>query len=227
MQSRRFPGVPASRESIALPRSFFVQVMPQVEDAAELKAIMCIFYLLGSREERGGFVTYGELLSQAASMLEMEGDTLRRSLSLAVKHGAVLRSTVRVGEKWEEAYFAGTESGREAVERAGRGELSFEEEVGEGEQPGNIYVLYEQNIGIITPMIAEELKEAEKLYPRGWIEEAFREAAVLNKRSWRYIARILERWATEGKDSGEHRQGTKAGGADKYIKGKYGHRVKR
>ena len=201
--------------------------MPQVEDAAELKAIMCIFYLLGSREERGGFVTYGELLSQAASMLEMEGDTLRRSLSLAVKHGAVLRSTVRVGEKWEEAYFAGTESGREAVERAGRGELSFEEEVGEGGQPGNIYVLYEQNIGIITPMIAEELKEAEKLYPRGWIEEAFREAAVLNKRSWRYIARILERWATEGKDSGEHRQGTKAGGADKYINGKYGHRVKR
>jgi len=223
MQSR----VPASKECVALPRSFFVQVMPQVEDAAELKAIIYVLYLLGSREGRGGLVTYGELLAQAASMLEMEGIALRRCLRLAVKHGAVLRSTIRVGGKWEEAYFANTESGREAVERAGRGALSSEEERGEGGQPGNIYVLYEQNIGIITPMIAEELKEAEKRYPRGWIEEAFREAVVLNKRSWRYIARILERWATEGKDSGEHRQGTKAGGPDKYIKGKYGHRVQR
>ena len=199
-----------------------------MEDAGELKAILWVLYLLGSREESGGFVTYGELLSRAASTQEMEGNALRRCLSLAVKHGAVLRSTVHVGGKWEEAYFANTESGRRSVERVRRGELaSVEEERGEEGQPGNIFVLYEQNIGIITPMIAEELKEAEKRYPRGWIEEAFKEAAVLNKRSWRYIARILERWATEGKDSGEHRQGTKAGGADKYIKGKYGHRVQR
>lgn len=223
MQSR----VPADRESVALPRSFFLQVMPQVEDAAELKAIMHVLYLLGSKGGGDPFVTYGELLAQAASMLEMEGDTLGSCLNLAVKHGAVLRSTVRTGGKWEEAYFANTESGREALERARRGELSLKEEMGDGGQGGNIFVLYEQNIGIITPMIAEELREAQKLYPRGWIEEAFREAAVLNKRSWRYIARILERWATEGKYSGEHRQGTKAGGPDKYIKGKYGHRVKR
>lgn len=218
--------VPSDRECVALPRSFFVEVMPQVEDAAELKAMLWVLYLLGSREESGGFVTYGELLSQAASMLEMEGNTLRRGLVLAVEHGAVLRSTVRAGGKWEEAYCANTGSGKRAVELARRSEVSAVEE--DRQRPAaNVFVLYEQNIGMITPMIAEELKEAEKLYPRGWIEEAFREAAVLNKRSWRYVARILERWATEGKDSGEHRQGTKAGGPDKYIKGKYGHRVKR
>jgi DNA replication protein len=220
--------VPSDREYVALPRSFFVEVMPQVEDAGELKAILRVLYLLGSREASGGFVKYGEMLSRAASTQEMEEATLRRCLSLAVKHGAVLRSTVRAGGKWEEAYCANTESGRRVVERVGRGELPAAEEEREEEgRPGNIFVLYEQNIGMITPMIAEELKEAEKLYPRGWIGEAFKEAAVLNKRSWRYIARILERWATEGKDSGEHRQGTKAGGPDKYIRGKYGHRVKR
>jgi DNA replication protein len=80
-----------------------------------------------------------------------------------------------------------------------------------GHQPPavNIFTLYEQNIGMITPMIAEELKEAEKLYPPRWIEEAFKEAVTLNKRSWRYIARILERWASEGKDSGEHKRDIK------------------
>jgi len=80
---------------------------------------------------------------------------------------------------------------------------------------------------MITPMIAEELQEAEKLYPPRWIEEALKEAVTLNKRSWRYIARILERWASEGKDSGEYKRDVKKDGPDKYVKGKYGHLVQR
>jgi DnaD/phage-associated family protein len=91
----------------------------------------------------------------------------------------------------------------------------------------NIFDLYEQNIGMITPIIAEELKEAERLYPPQWIEEAFKEAVTLNKRSWKYIARILERWASEGKDSGEYKRDIKKDDPDKYIKGKYGRFVKR
>jgi DnaD/phage-associated family protein len=67
----------------------------------------------------------------------------------------------------------------------------------------NIYGLYEQNIGLINPMIADELREAEELYPEVWIEDAFREAVGQNKRSWRYIASILERWEREGRGHGE------------------------
>jgi len=67
------------------------------------------------------------------------------------------------------------------------------------ERQGSVFQLYEENIGPITPLIAEELKEAEELYPYEWLEEALREAALLNKRSWRYASRILERWATEGR----------------------------
>jgi DnaD/phage-associated family protein len=76
-------------------------------------------------------------------------------------------------------------------------------------------------------MIAEELKEAEKLYPADWINDAIKEAVSLNKRNWRYIARILERWSSEGKDSGAHKQDFKKTDPDKYIKGKYGHMVRR
>ena len=32
------------------------------------------------------------------------------------------------------------------------------------------------------------------------MEAAFREAAANNRRSWKYIARILERWKIEGPD---------------------------
>ncbi|QLQ07827.1 MAG: DnaD domain protein [Anaerolineae bacterium] len=67
----------------------------------------------------------------------------------------------------------------------------------------NIFVLYEQNIGLLQPIIADELRDAELRYPADWIEDAFRIAVEQNKRAWRYIRAILERWATEGRDAVE------------------------
>ena len=95
------------------------------------------------------------------------------------------------------------------------------------EQP-DIFSLYEQNIGMLTPMIAEELREAERLYPETWIKDAIKEAVSLNKRNWRYIAKILENWSAGGRSNGTYRRdSTKKTGSDKYIKGKYGHMVGR
>ena len=64
----------------------------------------------------------------------------------------------------------------------------------------DIFTLYEQNIGPLTPILSERLKEAEKLYPAAWVEEAFAEAVNYNRRSWAYIARILENWAANGRE---------------------------
>lgn len=55
----------------------------------------------------------------------------------------------------------------------------------------NIFQLYEQNIGIVQPILVDELKEAEKEYPAQWIQEAFLEAANRNARNWKYISKIL------------------------------------
>ena len=63
----------------------------------------------------------------------------------------------------------------------------------------NIFTLYEQNIGVLTPMIAEELKDAEKEYSAEWIEEALKIAVEQNARKWSYVQKILGRWQTEGK----------------------------
>jgi DnaD/phage-associated family protein len=86
----------------------------------------------------------------------------------------------------------------------------------------NIYVLYEQNIGLLTPIMAEKLQEAEGRYPREWVEAAFEEAVLNNKRNWRYIERILERWTAEGRQSGKDRRSVEQSlDPDKYTKGKY------
>jgi len=65
----------------------------------------------------------------------------------------------------------------------------------------NIFNLYEQNMGMLQPLLAEELMEAEQAYPPEWIEEAFRIAVANNVRRWAYVRSILERWAREGRGS--------------------------
>lgn len=233
MLDRKFPGFPAEVEFTSLPDGFFAHVMPQIQDLAELKVTMYIFYLLSHKQGHPPFVTYGELLSQKALMTGIDEEVLRYALHLAVNRGAILHLNLNIDGKREDAYFANMESDREAIAKIERGELSVRaqpssrEGIGREVQLPNIFSLYEQNIGVITPMIVEELKEAARLYPAQWIDEAFREAVLMNKRSWKYIARILERWASEGKDSGKYRQSTKKVDPDKYIRGKYGHLVKR
>lgn len=59
--------------------------------------------------------------------------------------------------------------------------------------------VYEENIGMLTPVIADEIRDALKTYPKEWIVEAIIEAKKHNACSWSYIEKILERWITRGK----------------------------
>lgn len=86
---------------------------------------------------------------------------------------------------------------------------------------------YEENIGIITPMIAEKLKDMAGRYPAEWFKDAVAEAVKSNVRKLSYVESILKRWATEGKGSLKSKIKSKAVDPDKYIKGKYGHIVQR
>ncbi len=48
----------------------------------------------------------------------------------------------------------------------------------------NVFKLYEENIGPLTPMIADALKDAENTFSPEWIAEAIELAVKNNKRSW-------------------------------------------
>ena len=224
-----FAGFPQRMRFTPLPNIFFSQLLPQIDDLAELKTTLHIFRKVYHKKGYPKFVTLVELLGDKALMMGIgDGQALRRGLELAVGRGTLLHLTLdREGES-EDLYFLNTEADRQAVAKIEGGEISLgalpRKEPYEAEEQPNIFALYEDNIGMLTPMIAEELKEAEKLYPASWIENAFKEAVTRNKRSWRYISRILERWASEG--YGESGRDLKAD-EDKYIKGRYGRLVKR
>lgn len=68
----------------------------------------------------------------------------------------------------------------------------------------NIFGLYEANIGALTPILADALREAEKVYAAPWVEYAFAEAVKNNKRSWAYVETILKRIQIEGFGGQKH-----------------------
>jgi DNA replication protein len=159
---------------------------------------------------------------------------VRKALEALTEENVLLHLPLKHVDKTEDVYFLNNEANRLAIDRIRNGEivlpdLKYEKVIQAGPiEAFDIFSLYEQNIGILTPLIADELKEACKRYPEAWIRDAVKEAVSLNKRNWRYIARILEHWLSEGKDNGTYQGNNKKNeDPDKYIRGKYGHMVQR
>jgi DNA replication protein len=234
----QFKGFPAKSQFTAVPNAFFSTLLPQIDDIAELKVTLHIFQTLYQKRGYPRFTSYQELLankSLMSSLKEGKGppDVLRQALEAAVKRGTILHLAVERDGKSEDIYLLNTEADRQTSLKIQSGELRLsglkakEPALVDAEEPPDIFSLYEQNIGMLTPMIAEELRDALKVYSEAWIRDAIKEAVNHNKRKWSYISAILERWTTEGRDDGTYRGDSKKTDPDKYIKGKYGHIVGR
>jgi len=236
---KQFSGFPARMEFTPIPNVFFSRLLSQISDIAELKTTLHIFWSLYHKRGYPRFVTHSELLGNASLMSSLkEGakspdEALRNALEMAIKRGTVLHVVVDRDGVPEDVYFLNSESDSQIVTKIRNGEFRLPglKAVGqayiETEEQPDIFTLYEQNIGMLTPMIAEELVEAEKHYPEVWIRDAIKEAVNQNKRKWNYISAILERWSAEGRSNGTYRRDFKKADPDKYIKGKYGHMVRR
>lgn len=236
----QFEGFPARMRFTPVPNLFFSSLLPQISDISELKVTLYIIHSVYAKKGYPRFTTYRELSGATSLMSSLRGsgtaadDSLRNALEMALKRGTILHLVLDQQGTPEDAYFLNTESDRRVVARIQSGELVISGLKAVGQMPGvtagqspDIFTLYEENIGMLTPMIADELLAAEKIYPEAWIADAIKEAVHLGKRNWRYISRILENWLAEGKDSGAHKRDSQKTDPDKYIRGEYGHIVRR
>lgn len=65
---------------------------------------------------------------------------------------------------------------------------------------GNIFRLYEQEFGALTPKIADAIDDAIKTYPVDWIIRAIERSVFNNARNWSYTEAILKNWKVHGFD---------------------------
>ncbi|MGC3990403.1 MAG: DnaD domain protein [Chthoniobacteraceae bacterium] len=80
---------------------------------------------------------------------------------------------------------------------------------------------YEENIGPLTPLMADALRTAENEYPAAWFKEAFEIAVTRSKRNWKYIEAILKRWKEEGKSDERKDQPNGGKASERYTKNQF------
>jgi len=224
----RFSGFPEAKVAVVtLPDLVFTDLVPQIDDLAELKVTLLVLRRLAQMQsDVAPWVTLTELRADPAIRAAL-GDAVDVQLADALAR-AVARGVLLVAE-WpplagegmadrtvEQRYLANSPRGRAALRAMQRG---VEPARAVKTPRPNIFALYEQTVGPLTAILSEDLMDAEKTYPAEWIEEAFHEAASRNKRNWKYIHAILERWRTEGKDEVDRRD--READPRRYIEGKY------
>jgi DnaD/phage-associated family protein len=216
-----FKGFTDSESFTRLPDSFFHKLLNEIEDAAELKVTLYMLWRLENMESP--FRALREM-DFGPKDLGLSKSKVRSGLEKAVQRGSILR----VRNEAEEFYFLNSPRGRAAAEAFAKGKWHPSSKIASGpplDRP-NIFKLYEQNVGPLTPLIADMLKEAETLYAEELIDEAFMIAVKNNKRSWKYIEAILKRWQLEGKNGQKDRQNTDKG-SQKYTDSEFSEYIER
>lgn len=214
-----FSGFPPGKVAqTRIPNLFFSELLPQIDHLAELKVTLYCLWALQRQEEQYPYVRWSEVVADELFMAGLTSKVTQREAILrdaferAVARGTLLQVTVE-----EEAiYFMNSPRGRAAVAAIEAGDWlpgGLKRPVGLIVERPNIFVLYEQNIGPLSPMIVDQLRAAEEEYPSEWIVEAIEAAVARNVRNWRYIQAIIE-----NRGKGQGRRGSTQGQSGKSEK---------
>ena len=244
MDVKRFAGFPDRMSHVPVPGAVFGTLLREIDDLAELKVLLHVLRLLHEQRRAPRYVRRSALLADAGLLLAAgsgDGGTSHQvvaaALDRSIARGTLLAARVLDGAAEDECLLLNTRFNEQVVRELAAGvrtigdlePLPAPREPSEPEERPTIYQLYEQNIGLLTPLLAEELREAEETYPAAWIEDAFREAVAQNKRNWRYVRRILENWTSRGRGTSgtTWRRPGPPQDPREYLQSRHGHLVRR
>ncbi len=200
----QFKGFTDSETFTRLPDAFFQQLLKEIREPDELKVTL---YAIWRIEHMDGPFRAVCQTDFDAKDLGLASGEVASGLEKAVQRGSLLKS-VHAADVF---YFLNSPRGRAAAEAFAKGQWRESARIMSAplERP-NIFKLYEENIGPLTPLIADALKDAEQTYSTGWITDAIEPAVKHNKRNWKYTEAILKRWKEEGRDEKQDRRDDQA-----------------
>jgi DnaD/phage-associated family protein len=207
----KFTGFPAGElRFTSVPDLFFARLLPQIDSLVELK--VTLHFLWVHYRQARQVISHGELLADETLVRSLAlndedvENALTQGLSRAVERSTLLYAQVEDEAGRHDLYFLNSERGRYAHAKVLAGEMGVVAvsgaEIAPPTKRPNIFDLYEANIGLLSPIIVDELKDAETTYHPAWIEDAFKIAVENNVRKWSYIRAVLQRMATSGREEG-------------------------
>jgi DnaD/phage-associated family protein len=215
---KEFKGFSDKETFTQIPDSFFQDLLNEIEDVDELKVILYVLWRIAHMESRSRFLCQSEIMADPAFMAGLDCSRLEAALEKSVQRGSLLRVENEEGG----FYFLNSPRGRAAAEALQKGDwrAATRSVSSPPRERPNIFVLYESSIGPLTPMLADMLKDAEKIYSEDQVEVAFAEAVKRNKRNWKYVETIL-RNRKEKDDAKEQTGRDPEKDRRKYVEGKY------
>lgn len=214
---KRFKGFTQAETFTALPDPFFRQLLKDIEAVDEFKVTAYALWRYANME--GGFQGLGRQDFDPAE-LGLTAAAVRKGLEKAVERGTLLRAEREAESEAEIYFFLNSPRGQAAARAYVKAKDGRPAGVSTAplERP-EIFRLYEENIGPLTPLLADALKDAEATFSTAWVAEAIEIAVKNNKRSWRYCEAILKRWKDEGRAEKQNRRDPEED-RHKYVKGK-------
>lgn len=205
-----FEGFVAGGLATTLPSQFFVELLPQIDDEAELRVTLYAMYAIGRQRGPLRAVRASDLAAEAPlqrALAACGGDeALAPAIERAATRGSLLTLALDAGDT---LCFVNDEAGRRSLDRVRSGATALPEGATLAPRRAEAALsvsgparVYEQEIGLLTPLTSEALAEACERYSDEWVSDALREAARNNARSWAYAEAILRRWEREGRDEG-------------------------
>lgn len=216
-------GFPANVQFTPIPTPILSSYLAQVSDINELKVLLRALWLINTKKGSPRPISADELWSDKtmADGLGQKGIELEvaitASLDAIVDKGIFL--STRQGS--HTLYFLNTPQERSSASRWHHEKpmdvLSEASTTSDQQYSNTVFSEYEDNIGLLTPIIVTKIEEAIEKYPESWIMEAIKIAAERNARNWRYIEAVLSGWTAEGKPHGKPGRNSEALHPDEFI----------
>lgn len=186
---------------------FLNEVLPRLNDADSIKVLFYIQAHLAKQEGDNRYL-FARQIVQSSTLQHWMGaenseNRIQQTLNKTISSGFLISGKIRP-ENSKTLVFWNDDNGKNTLQRLQNGlwqPSPTDHPVKEqAKQQKNIYQLYEENIGPLTPLLSEDLTAAQEDFSIQWIEEAIHIAVQNNARSWRYVDAVLKSWQKEGKN---------------------------
>ena len=202
--------------STRVPNAVLSAVLDQVAESETVKLILRAVWLLEHRRGFPASITVNELRQDRVLLRALK---TQERFDAALDHSLNLGVLIKFQLNNADALMLNTVSATRQVEHAKGKKSEDVEDDGWGDSvgsdmPNDAFRSYEENIGILSPMIRENITASLQDFSDEDIIEAIKIAVENESRSWSFIAGVLRRWARDGVPKNDRRTRTPRGSED-------------
>ncbi len=223
MTIRPINGFPLSDDyaGTRVPNAVLGRVLSSIDDADVIKLVLRAVWLLERQRGYPRYIAVEDLQrDRVLSNVFVNTVALERALDTAIEYCVIAKVLINGNA----CLMLNTESAQRAamdgtITSAVVGTTNADDDwdaPAASSMPSDAFRAYEDNIGLLSPMIRESILAALEDFTDDDITRAIRIAVENESRSWSFVAGVLRRWSREGIPD-ERTDGTTGGADDRRV----------